>query len=343
MANAVEDRRRLEAELVTLAKALDERQSQIEEQQTQLARLAHTQQHKDNGLQQLLQQVTDLLDQQQCDRQELHVLQQHATQQQHDLQLHREQEDAATMAVHDVTARLDRTVRQLEEAEQAKDALHHAHCQLQREVEVLRNRAELSPSEVVALNNTLEQQEAELEASRNLNITLEERCQALRKHNEDLQETCQDWEQAHQTLRTEMQTVQAQMETEQLQLNKTKEQHQQQVLELTTAVANAQEEQRRHAQQQRFAMTQCHRDVLDAIQVINQTEKLSEQSLPTSETTADQGQQLRSSVEQLKQHVLWQHRSMEAEARELNDQCQGLQVRGVVWHDSMSRVTKSLL
>lgn len=319
---------------MTLAKALDQQQHHAEQQQAQLATLAQAQQHKDRGVEVLQQQVTDLLQQQQRDQAELDTRQQQLAQQQQDLELRQEQEAAATMAVHDVTARLDRNVRQLAEVQQAKDMLQHAHWQLQREVEVLRNRAELTPVEVTLLNNTLQQREQELEASSTLHATLEERCQALQRHNQDLQETCQDWEQEHQAVLAELHTVQSQLDEARTEQKQLAERYQRQAAELTTAVANTQDDHRRQAQQQRFAIAQCHRDVLDTLQALSPADRLAEQSLPETETTVDQVQRLRTSVEQLKQHVLWQHRSLQGETRELSDQSQGLQV--CVWHETLT-------
>ena len=322
------DKTNLDAEVVTLAKALDQGQQQLELQHTHLDQQQTALQLKDAALETLRQQVSDLLQQQQQDRATLHTQQQQLTQHQHDHQRVLEQESAATMTIHDVTARLDRTLRQLEQSETERHVHQEARAALQREVELLRNRAELSPSEVEGLRNTVQQHEVEIDALTAVQRTLEERCQALHTHNTELQVARDESRDAQDKVQVELKAVQAQLKATQDELSNSRQQQRQLGMELKTAVATAQAAQDQDAQQLQFALAQCYRDVLDTIQTLAHVDGA--HLPPTSNSAAasprQQLQQLRASVDHVKQRVLLRHRDTQGQAQELSEQSHGLQV-----------------
>eukprot|EP00045_Choanoeca_perplexa_P013165 m.147453 g.147453 ORF g.147453 m.147453 type:complete len:1321 (-) comp16260_c1_seq1:206-4168(-) len=316
-----------DSEVVTLAQALDQAKLQLEAQHTSLEKLQHALQQNDSAKQMLEQHVTELREQQQLDHATLDAQQQQLHQQQRDCQEALEQKSAATVAVHDITARLDRTLRQLEQSEADRNAHQEARGTLQREVERLRDRAELTPAEVESMSNAVEQKEVEIEAMTTVQRTLEERCQALHAHNTQLQQERDGSQHAYDTLQSDLQAARSQLQVTQAELDHSHQQQQQLGLDLSAAVTQAKMAQDQDAKQLQFALAQCHHDVLDLIQALNQMDNIpSPLRVHTNpDTPLQQLQQLRASVEEAKQHVLLRHRNSQGHAHELDEVSQGLQ------------------
>eukprot|EP00730_Choanoeca_flexa_P002870 TRINITY_DN11213_c0_g1_i2.p1 TRINITY_DN11213_c0_g1~~TRINITY_DN11213_c0_g1_i2.p1 ORF type:complete len:1213 (+),score=355.32 TRINITY_DN11213_c0_g1_i2:225-3641(+) len=318
---------KLEQEVRTLAQALDKSQQQHDQQALLDQQIYRERQEHTVIVAALESEVRSITSARDELAQHLEDYRNRLKQQQLAIELTQEQDTATTLAVNDLSAQLDRVKRSLAQVEQERNSARQQVSKLQQSVTALQQRADVTPDVMTNLHATLKEREEEVSTLSRLRCTLEERCAFLEKSNQQLRDEADRGQDEQEQLQGQLQAMQAELNAARSELSRCNNQHLQEVSQLRTDLANAQDEQRRGTTQLAYTLAQCHRDVLDTIQVLSQGEHSTALTvIEDGDDTNDIIERLRSGVEQVKRTLLLRDTRQSDRAQELEGQAGDLQI-----------------